>query len=79
MSPLSVLLDEEMIAKVEEGARLSNVSVSNFVANALNAYMSDQRRAWQEDVRALFGSITDETFQRQPELPFSLDAKREEF
>jgi hypothetical protein len=74
MPQLSVYLDDDMIARVRENAKISGISISSLVANALNRYMSNN---WPEGFETLFGSVSDETFQRQPDIPFSSDAKRE--
>jgi hypothetical protein len=76
MPQLSVYLDDDTIAQVKERAKAGNISVSKFFANALDTYMSTQ---WPEGFETLFGSISDETFERQPDMPFSSDAKRENF
>jgi hypothetical protein len=76
MPQLSVYLDDDTIAQVKERAKASNISVSKFFANALGTYMSSQ---WPEGFETLFGSISDETFERRPDMPFSFDAERENF
>ena len=76
MSQLSVYLDDRTIAKVKESAETGSISASRLIANALDKYMGTQ---WPEGFETLFGSITDETFQRQPDVPFSSDAKRAAF
>jgi hypothetical protein len=63
-----------MIDQIREKAKAHNIPVSKFVTNALDKYMSNQ---WPEGFEALFGSVPDATFQRQEEIPFSLDTKRE--
>ena len=74
MPQLSVYLDDRTIAKVRESARLNNISISSIVTNALDKYMGNQ---WPEGFETLFGSLPDETFLRQPDIPFSSDVKRE--
>ena len=76
MSQLSVYLDDKTIAKVKESAETGNISASRLIKNALDKYMGAQ---WPEGFETLFGSITDETFQRQSDVSFSSDAKREAF
>ena len=76
MPQLSVYLDDRTIAKIRESAKVSNISVSKLVTNALDKYMSIH---WPEGFETLFGSVPDETFQRQPGVSFSYDAKRETF
>ena len=74
MPQLSVYLDDKTAAQVKENARVGNISVSKLVTNALDKYMSSQ---WPDGFENLFGSLPDETFQRQPDVPFSSGAKRE--
>ncbi len=74
MPQLSVYLDDNVIAQIKESAKLSNISVSRLITNALDTYMSSQ---WPEGFAALFGSISDETFRRQPEESFATDVRRE--
>jgi hypothetical protein len=76
MPQLSVYLDDDMLAQVKENAKTSNISVSKLIAYALEEYMSNQ---WPEGFDALFGSVSDDTFQRQPCIQFSVDTKRETF
>jgi hypothetical protein len=72
MPQLSVELDDNMIDQIRENAKVHNISVSKFISNALDKYMSNQ---WPEFFEALFGSVQDESFQRQPQIPFQLNAK----
>ena len=76
MPQLSVYLNEDILAQIKESAKTSNISVSKLIANALEKYMSNH---WPEDFDTLFGSISDETFQRHPDIKFSSDSKRETF
>jgi hypothetical protein len=76
MPQLSVYLDDNTLAQVEENAKVRNISVSNLIANVLEKFVSNQ---WPEGFENLFGSVSDETFQRQPDNPFSSDVKRETF
>jgi hypothetical protein len=71
---LSIELNDKMIDQIRENAKARNMPVSKFITNALDKYLPNQ---WPEGFEALFGSISDETFQRQPNIPFSLDTKRE--
>jgi len=74
MPQLSVYLDDRTIAQARENARISNLSVSKLITKALDKYMSTQ---WPDGFETLFGSVSDETFQRQPGVSFSSDVKRE--
>ena len=74
MPQLSVYLDDRTAAQVKESACINNTSVSRLITNALDKYMSTQ---WPEGFENLFGSISDETFQRQSVVSFSSDVKRE--
>jgi hypothetical protein len=74
MTQLFVDLDDNMLSQIQENAKACNMPVSKFITNALDKYMSNQ---WPEGFEALFGSVPDATFQRQLDIPFSLDIKRE--
>ena len=76
MPQLSVYLDDNTFAQVKARAKNSNISVSKLITNALKKYMSNQ---WPEDFNTLFGSVLDDTFQRQPDIQFTSDSKREIF
>ena len=76
MPQLSVYLDDNTLAQVKESAKTSNISMSKLITNALEKYMSNQ---WPEGFETLFGSVSDETFQRHPDVRFSSDTKRELF
>ena|GEM_PF-206593 len=76
MPQLSIYLDDNTLTQVRESAKNSNISVSKLITNALGKYMSNQ---WPEGFDALFGSVSDDTFQRQPNIRFASDSKRETF
>ena len=65
MPQLSVYLDDRTIAQVKESAKTGNISASRLIKNALGKYMGAQ---WPEGFEALFGSVSDETFHRQPDV-----------
>jgi len=75
MPQLSVYLDDNTLAQVEKSAKVGNISVSRLITKALEKYMSSNQ--WPEGFENLFGSVSDETFQRQSDIPFSSDANRE--
>ena len=75
MPQLSLYLDDNTLTKVEESAKVSNISVSRLITNALEKYMSSNQ--WPEGFENLFGSVSDETFQRQSDIPFLSDTNRE--
>lgn len=75
MPQLSINLDDNMLVQVEESAKVSNISVSRLITNALEKYMLSHQ--WPEGFENLFGSVSDETFQRQSDIPFSSDINRE--
>jgi hypothetical protein len=74
MPQLSVYLDDNMIAQIKENAKTHNISVSKFITNAVDHYMSNQ---WPEGFEILFGSVSDDAFERPADVSFSFDAKRE--
>ena len=76
MPQLSVYLDDNTLTQVKESAKKSNISVSKLITYALDKYMSNR---WPEDFDTLFGSVSDNTFQRQPDTQFTSDSKREIF
>jgi hypothetical protein len=64
--------------KVEESARKSNMTIAEFITDAVEKYEPKHSSGkWPDGFENLFGSITDETFRRHPEISFSLDTKRE--
>ena len=75
MPQLSVYVDDNMLTQIEESAKVSNISVSRLITNALEKYMVPHQ--WPEGFENLFGSVSDETFQRQYDIPFSSDTNRE--
>ena len=78
MPQLSVYLDDNTLAQAEENAKISNISVSRLITNALERYVPIYDHC-PEGFENLFGSISDETFQRQADIPFSSDTNEETF
>jgi hypothetical protein len=76
MPQLSVELDDNMFDQIRENAKVRNMPVSKFISNTLDEYMSNQ---WPEGFEALFGSVPDETFQRQPQNPVPNWMRKENF
>jgi len=76
MPQLSIYLDDNTLAQVRESAKKSDISVSKLITNALGEYMSNQ---WPDGFDTLFGSISDDTFQRHPGIQFTSDLKRKSF
>jgi len=75
MPQLSLYLDDVTLHKIEAGAKISEISVSKFVATALKDYFSNN---WPEGYASLFGSIQDETLTADDDPDVALDAPREE-
>ncbi len=67
MPQFSVYLDDSVIAQIKESAEFGNISISKLITDAVGFYLSSQ---WPEGFTALFGSVSDETFRRQPEGSF---------
>ena len=74
MPQLSLYIDEETLKKISLAAKIENLSISKFVVKKLNESIHD---SWPEKYDELFGSITDETFERHDKLRFNDDAARQ--
>ena len=71
---LSLYIDAETLKKISLAAKIENLSVSKFVVKKLNESMHD---SWPTKYEELFGSITDETFERHDQLSFNDDTVRQ--
>jgi hypothetical protein len=74
MPQLSLYIDEPTLKEVRRAARKERISVSRWISRRIKTAAESD---WPEGFFDLAGSITDETFQRPPQLPFSVDSKRE--
>ena len=74
MPQLSLYIDEHTLKRVETAAKIENLSISRYVVKKLNESMAD---SWPENYENLFGSVTDDSFDRAPAEGFSRDASRE--
>jgi len=74
MPQLSLYLDEDTHRELEARARLNNTSVSKFVIITLKTHFS---KGWPDGFKNIFGSITDESFNKQNVPDWPLDAPRE--
>ena len=61
MPQLSLYLDEQTLKRVQEAARLSDTSVSKWVAGQLKARLHHE---WPGGYFDLFGSVQDDAFKR---------------
>ncbi len=74
MPQLSLYLNKKMMKQLEEGAAMSNLSISKYVSLSLNNYFDS---SWPVGYSELFGSIKDPTFEKPDTLNFQDDGKRE--
>ena len=75
MPQISLYIDEVTLRKVENAAARQRVSISKWVAEQIRARLDP---AYPADFADLFGAVTDSTFKRPAQLPFSRDSRREE-
>ncbi len=76
MPQVSLYIDRDLYKEVESAAKSKDKSLSGFVSDVLRDYLDDE---WPEEFFELFGSAADdETFTEPEDLPWSLDAKRED-
>jgi hypothetical protein len=76
MPQISLYIDETTLKKVENAALRQHVSISKWVAEQIRTRIEPAYPAHFEE---LFGSITDDSFTRRKEPPFSSDIKRKGF
>ena len=74
MPQISLYLDEDIHREIAIRAKLSNTSISKFVATTLKAHLSSD---WPDGFQNLFGSITDKSFIKQDAPDCSQDLPRE--
>jgi hypothetical protein len=74
MAQLSLYLDSDTISQIEIGAKADHISKSKYVAKIIREHAAG---AWPGHFMDLYGSISDETFARAPELGLSDDVERE--
>ena len=75
MAQLSVYLDKGAEKKARAAAKREGKSLSSWAREKLNAAVDEQNQ-WPEEFFNLFGSITDDSFRKQPNISVSLDSKR---
>ena len=68
MPQLSLYFDESTLKKVERAAKLSQMSLSQWVRTKL---LQSLESDWPENYFSLFGSIKDDSFQEPDELPWA--------
>jgi hypothetical protein len=73
MPQLSLYLDDETHRELEKRSNISKVSISKFVAKILKTHLSV---GWPDGYFSLFGSITDESFDKQEVSDWSSDTPR---
>jgi len=73
MPQISLYVDEPTLKKIETAAKRQHVSISKWVSEQLRSRIEPVYPLGFED---LFGSISDKTFIRHDEPPFSLDSPR---
>jgi hypothetical protein len=74
MAQISLYLDGDTISQIEIGAKADHISKSKYVAKIIREH---EANVWPEYFMNLYGSISDKTFAKPPELEFSDDLKRE--
>jgi hypothetical protein len=73
MPQLSLYLDAETMALVQQGAELEQQSMSGYVANLIREEIDNH---WPKGYWALYGSVADGSFQQPAQPDFTLDAER---
>lgn len=76
MPQISLYIDEATLRKVESAASRQHVSISKWVAEQIRSKIEPVYPKGFED---LFGSFSDETFERPNQIDFSHDISRENF
>ena len=74
MPQISLYIDEKTHNEIEARAKLSQVSISKFIATILKTHFA---KDWPTGFPSTFGSIHDESFVRHDVQDWSLDAPRE--
>jgi metal-responsive CopG/Arc/MetJ family transcriptional regulator len=75
MPQVSLYIDRDLYKEVESIAKRKEMSLSGFVSDVLKEYLNDE---WPEEFTKLIGSVDDETFVEPEDLPWTLDAERDE-
>jgi len=75
MPQVSLYIDKPLYMEIRTKAKEKGTSLSNFVSEALREHIED---TWPKEFYEAIGSINDETFDVPEELPWSLDAPRDE-
>jgi hypothetical protein len=74
MPQISLYIDEATLKKVEQQAKMEHISISKWVAEQIKNKIDPRYPA---DFETLYGSLSDD-FIRQDQLPYSIDAIREQ-
>ena len=67
MPQVSLYLDQDILDRARQRAKIEKLSLSKYVAQTLSANGSN---GWPEGYWDLFGSLTDETFVVPEDIPF---------
>ena len=76
MLQVSLYLDQEVLDTAKHNARIERISLSRYVAKAL---VKNNEAGWPQGYWDLFGAMTDATFVRPDDIPFSEVANSMEF
>jgi hypothetical protein len=76
MPQLSLYLDAETMALMQQGAELERQSMSGYVADLIREKVGNH---WPKGYWDLYGSVADESFQRPDQPDFALDVERGAF
>ena len=76
MPQISLYIDEVTLKKVESAASRQHVSISKWVADQIRSKVDPVYPKGYED---LFGSVSDELFERPDQGSFQADSVRESF
>ena len=74
MPQLSLYIDKDTHRKIKVAAEMEHLSISKYVVSKLNETLNN---SWPKNYEELFGSIDDETFQREAIENFNDDIPRE--
>jgi len=74
MSQLSLYIDDDTLRELEMRAKMAKLSISKYVVTVLKANMVNN---WPNGYWDLFGSISDQSFERQEAPDWSYDSDRE--
>ena len=75
MPQVSLYIDKDTLARIEELAHRNNTSISRWVGNKLKNLIQDD---YPDGFFDLFGAIDDDSFSRPSEISFGSDAPRED-